>query len=109
MSPEPDNFAAPESVAGAEEYKPPRLRRRWYHRLATLAWIIFCFELGAFLLVYPWMDEWGVNFLSGTSVALLRTYWESPYLRGGISGLGIINIYIALLELFGFLKECFFD
>jgi hypothetical protein len=85
-----------------------RPRRRWYQRLGSLAWVIFCFELGAFLLVYPWMDEWSRNSITALA-GPLRVHWSSPYLRGAVSGLGIVNIYIALVDLYEFLKECFFD
>ena len=28
----------------------------------------------------------------------LRDFWDDPYFRGAITGLGFVNIYIALLE-----------
>ena len=31
--------------------------------------------------------------------AMLRTIWMSPYFRGALSGLGLVNIYIGLGEL----------
>ena len=109
MTPEQENVAPEGAIIESTGFEPRGPRRRWYHRLASLAWIVFCFELGAFLLVYPWMDEWGLNFLSGGGIEVLRAHWESPYLRGAVSGLGIVNIYIALNELFNFLKQCFFE
>jgi hypothetical protein len=29
-----------------------------------------------------------------------RVYWFNAYVRGAVSGLGIVNVYIALLEIF---------
>jgi hypothetical protein len=28
--------------------------------------------------------------------------WDSPYFRGALSGLGVVNIYISLAEVFRF-------
>jgi hypothetical protein len=27
-------------------------------------------------------------------------YWDNAYLRGAVSGLGIVNVYISLVEIF---------
>lgn len=29
---------------------------------------------------------------------LLRDLWQDPYFRGAVSGLGIVNIYLAIVE-----------
>jgi hypothetical protein len=29
-----------------------------------------------------------------------RLYWDNAYLRGAVSGLGIVNVYISLVEIF---------
>ncbi len=36
----------------------------WFNRLSSVLFIIFCFELGLFLLIYPWTDAWTENSLS---------------------------------------------
>jgi hypothetical protein len=58
---------------------------------------IFCFELGVFLLVFPWVDEWNASYHAFLPM-WARSVWASPYFRGAISGLGILNIYISLHE-----------
>jgi len=78
--------------------------------LARLLFAIFCCELGIFLIVFPWMDGWTTNrfatFSGGESLTAAtfagywRAAWVSPYFRGAVSGLGVVNIYISLLEVF---------
>jgi len=85
--------------------QPPALepqeiaRTPWYYKLAMLLFIIVCFEVGVFLLVFPWMDYWANNSIAGTA-SWVRPIWESSYFRGALSGLGLLNIYISLGEVF---------
>jgi hypothetical protein len=69
----------------------------WYQKLSAILLIIFCLELGCFLLVFPWVAAvWDNNFFS----SLLHSgYWDSGYFRGAVSGLGVINLYIAFVEI----------
>ena len=80
----------------------------WFAKLGWLAWIILCFELGAFLLVYPWMDSWQENGIQGW-LHLSEVTWLNPYFRGALSGLGLVNIYVSLVELFYYLKSLLFE
>jgi hypothetical protein len=80
-----------------EALEPPKTS--WYHKLATLLFIIVCFEVGVFLLVFPWMDYWSNNSIAGIA-PWVRIIWDSPYFRGALSGLGLVNIYISLAEVF---------
>ena len=72
---------------------------RWYHKAAALIFIIFCFEIGVFLLVFPWLDFWDQNYLA-TAAPMLRRLWANPYFRGAVSGVGFINLYISFSEVF---------
>ena len=74
-------------------------RYRWYHKVSALIFIIFCLELGMFLVVFPWSDFWDRSVLPKL-VPTWRLYWYNPYLRGAVSGLGIVNVYISLVEIF---------
>ena len=77
----------------------PRPSTPWYHKLAMLLFIIVCFEVGVFLLVFPWMDYWGNNSIASLA-PWVRVIWESAFFRGALSGLGLVNIYISLAEVF---------
>lgn len=78
--------------------------------LSRLLFAIFCCELGIFLIVFPWMDAWTTNrfatFNGGPTLAAAtfadwwRNMWISPYFRGAVSGLGVVNVYISLHEVF---------
>jgi hypothetical protein len=95
--PEPDSFSATSTADPGED---AGLRRyRWYHKFAGVMAAIFCFEVGVFLLVYPWASEWDVNY-SAFLPFWARNVWASPYFRGAVSGLGILNIYISFVEVF---------
>jgi hypothetical protein len=78
---------------------PEAPRHRWYHVAIALAFIVFCMELGMFLVIFPWSDFWDRSFFSALAPEW-RLYWDNAYLRGAVSGLGIVNVYIALLEIF---------
>jgi hypothetical protein len=69
----------------------------WYQKLSAILLILFCLELGCFLVVFPWVNVvWDNNFFSSL---LHHGYWDNGYLRGAISGLGVINLYIAFVEI----------
>ena len=68
----------------------------WLRRISSLLLIIFCFELGLFLIIYPWTVYWTHNYFSG----ILREIWANGYLRGAVSGLGLLNVWIAIAEVF---------
>ncbi len=94
-APEPDQVPA-ESLAAAV---PEPLQYKWYHKLAGLFAVIFCFELGVFLLIFPWASEWDLNYFSSLPL-WASSIWASPYFRGAISGLGVLNIYVSFIEVF---------
>ncbi len=84
---------------------PPPLppRRSTTSKLLGLLVVVICFEVGVFLVVFPWMDAWGRNAIPSMSPDLIEL-WESNYFRGGLSGLGLINIWISFQEMLRLLK-----
>jgi len=79
-----------------ELVEPPRLA--WYQWLGSLLFIVVCFEVGVFLLVFPWLDYWNNNLIASLA-PWVRDVWMSPFFRGALSGLGIVNMYISLAEI----------
>lgn len=61
--------------------------------------ILIVFELGVLLLVVPWSPFWEYN-------GMLQRYPElipfllSPFVRGAVSGLGVLDILIAASMIF---------
>ena len=66
-------------------------------RLLRLCFAIFTFEIGLFLVVFPWVEIWSSNYFSGWLPAL-GNIWDDPYFRGAITGIGLVNIYVAFAE-----------
>jgi hypothetical protein len=88
------------SIGESAELKPVEAPQyKWYHKLAGLFAVIFSFELGVFLLVFPWVSDWDLNYFSSLPL-WASTVWASPYFRGAISGLGVLNIYVSFIEVF---------
>ena len=70
----------------------------WAAKLLKLCFVIFCFEIGVFLVVFPWLEYWNTSTVA-LSAPWLTDIWGSPYLRGALSGLGVVNICISFLEI----------
>lgn len=77
----------------------PRPHRTWLQRLGSILLVIFCLELGLFLLIYPWTESWSDNYFSSLGRgAVWSEIWNNGYLRGAVSGLGLLNIWVAVAE-----------
>jgi len=94
----PTSETARESAAPAPQKKHMSGLRR---RLWVVLFALFAFEIGTFLVVFPWMDSWTLNhlpsFFPGHEIEL-QDLWDDPYFRGALSCLGLVNVYIAFRE-----------
>ena len=75
------------------------VRPEWHRRLWRVIYVVFCFEIGVFLICFPWLDYWNNNALA-TLTPWIREIWISSYFRGALSGLGVLNLLISLGEVF---------
>ena len=73
-------------------------------RLLAVAFILFCFEVGIFLILIPWSMFWDSNLLL-EYVSFLRPLVLHTLFRAGVSILGAIDLYIGITELRYFLKS----
>ena len=95
--PEGDEMAAAQTPTATVPAEAP-YRHSWQSRLLQISFAIFAFEIGLFLVIFPWLgDAWSVNYFESFGPAF-RTIWDGPYFRGAVSGLGFVNIYIGLLQ-----------
>ena len=76
-----------------------RIEYRWHHKMAAVLLITFCLEIGLFLLIFPWTEYWDTNYFVSLTQHW-RQYLDNMYVRGAVSGLGVINLYISLVEVF---------
>jgi hypothetical protein len=59
-----------------------------------ILWMLICFVLGVLLILAPWHDVWQRNVFLERYPGLIP-WMLSPYVRGAISGLGLLDILIA--------------
>ena len=95
MPPDPQLPAAAET-AHAPVTPPPTYH--WYQKVSAVVFITFCLEIGLYLLIVPWTESWDGNYFSG--LPPMKTIWDNLYMRGAVSGLGAVNLFISLSEIF---------
>ena len=68
-----------------------------FRRLLLVALLL---EIGLLLVLIPWSRFWERNYFADLvpAIGLLIT---NNYIRGAVSGLGLINIWFALVEVAG--------
>ena len=79
------------------------------NRLTLVLFIVLCLEAGLALTLLPWISygsigDWGSNFLLGyitqlTGLPVLQQLISSGWIRGAVSALGLLNLFIALWEI----------
>jgi hypothetical protein len=84
-------------------------------RLSVIFYIILCLEIGVALTVLPWvphgwlgLSDWGNNYFlllaaQKTGYGLQR-FVSSGWVRGAVSGVGVLNIAMGVWELVHFRK-----
>lgn len=68
------------------------------NKVLAVAFMLFCLEIGIFLVLVPWFDVWDNNSLLNY-VPFIRPIVLSNFFRGAVSGLGAIDILFGLYEL----------
>src|SRR5215207_4292584 len=81
-------------------------------RLTVIFYILLCLEAGVFLTLLPWwqpwgMGDWGENFFlvmvaQKTGFVGLQRAVASGWVRGAVSGIGLLNLAMAFWEMFHF-------
>ena len=79
------------------EEAPPHRPVRLWRRIQSIVFILFCLEMGVVLVLFPWSSLWDRNYFF-TLAPQWSPLFSSSYLRGAISGVGVINVWIAVSE-----------
>jgi hypothetical protein len=86
-----------ETAGAASAPQNPRPKLGWQRRLLRISLALFIFEVGAFLVIFPWTENWNLNYFQ-TVAPGIQNLWYQPSFRGALTGLGFVNIYIACLQ-----------
>lgn len=68
------------------------------NKILFIIYVLYCFEVGIFLVVFPWMRLWDQNFLLDYSI-YLRLLFLNNFFRGAVSGLGMANLLLGVWEI----------
>ena len=78
-------------------------------RLTVIFFIILCLLLGLNLTLLPWMSvglitDWGNNYLLAflsekSGLPVIQEAVSSTWVRGAVTGLGVVNLVIAFWEI----------
>lgn len=78
-------------------------------KLTVIFFIVICLQAGILLMILPWINfgvlgDWGNNYLLAfvtekTGLPILRQAVASNWFRGAVTGLGILNLFIAFWEM----------
>ena len=79
---------------------------RWHKHVLGFCMVVFALEIGAFLSVFPWLSNWDQSWIPVHSPRFAGL-WMSTYFRAALSALGVVNIWIAGVELIAQLKAIF--
>ena len=83
-------------------------------KLSVIFYIILCLEIGIVLTLLPWipqgtlgLSDWGNNYFlllaaRKTGLHALQTVVASGWMRGAVTGVGLLNIGIAFWEIMHF-------
>lgn len=83
-------------------------------KLSVIFYIVLCLEIGIVLTLLPWvpqgtlgLSDWGNNYFllyaaRKTGFYTLQTVVASGWVRGAVSGVGLLNVGIAFWEIFHF-------
>ena len=83
-------------AAGCQARLGHLLIMRWgvaWSSLARLLFVIYCVEAGLFLVIAPWRDFWDLLVArSALSQAHLGPFLLQPWVRGAVSGFGLVHL-----------------
>jgi hypothetical protein len=82
-------------------------------RLTVIFYIVLCLEAGLVLTIAPWvlhwfgLGDWGENYFlvfaaQKTGFGSLQQAVASGWVRGAVTGLGLLNLSMAFWEMFHF-------
>jgi hypothetical protein len=66
--------------------------------LTRLLFVAYFIEVGLLLILVPWSGMWERNYFAG-SLPLLESLIRNHFVRGAVSGLGVVSLLAGLADL----------
>ncbi len=66
--------------------------------LNRLLFTAYFLEVGVILLFVPWTHWWAHNYFA-ESLPVLKTLTNNDFIRGAVSGIGVLNLVAGLADL----------
>jgi len=68
-------------------------------KISFYFYVFYCFEVGIFLMTAPWLlpNVWENNVFF-FYFPRLKSIFLNPYFRGAITGVGLLNVILAISE-----------
>ncbi len=83
---------------GQAPSKPAPTRAEiWLNRIFITIFVLVCVQMGIILVILPWTRLWTDNHFLLHNLSL-REFALQDFVRGTISGLGLVNIWIGIRE-----------
>ena len=70
--------------------------------MIRLLMTVFFFEAGLVLIVLPWSGYWEHNYFAQLLPGM-QVFLSNDFVRGAVSGLGIVNVLAGVAEIWSFL------
>lgn len=67
-------------------------------RLSRLLYVAYFLEVGVILVFVPWSVFWERNYFA-ESLPALNAFMKSNFVRGAVSGIGVLNLLAGLADL----------
>lgn len=87
----------PEAPSAGGSPPGTRARGSLLRRVQAFLAALLLTMVGVMLLVLPWMPGWDQNYFSGGGRGWYSV-WMSPYFRGAVSGVGVVNLLVSFVE-----------
>ena len=69
----------------------------WLNRVFVAVFVLVCVQMGIMLVILPWTPVWTQNHFLLRNLSL-REFALHDFVRGLISGLGLVNVWVGLWE-----------
>src|SRR5437868_7123615 len=101
--PEASDVSSASTTSGVlpEQERQPSATEIWSRRTWTLLKVLACVYLGVTVAVLPWTPWWANNNLL-LNYPTLRGIVLQPFFRGAVSGVGLLDLWIAIAEVLNY-------